>query len=138
MAKTKKQNINRELLLGGSIIAAITPLAILIIAAVTLAFILGIVFLLATDNMQTVGGTMIATYGLFLLIFGWTFWRIINRTTLLIRRKRHLQAEQQRVTDMLDISTAEARLSDNPADAILPPHHVAERHEPPSMDSQSG
>lgn len=111
MAKTKKQNINRELLLGGSVIAAITPLAILIIAAVTAAFILGAVFLLGSENMQAVGRTMVATYGVFLLIFGWTFWRIINRVTLLIRRKRHLQAESQRIDQMLDTSSAEARLS---------------------------
>ncbi|PJF20520.1 MAG: hypothetical protein CUN56_15755 [Phototrophicales bacterium] len=137
MAKSKKQNINRELLLGGSIIAAITPLAILIIAAVTLAFLLGAVFLFGSENMQAVGRTMVVTYGSFLLVFGWTFWRIIKRTLLLIRRKRQLQAEQQRVDQILDTTSAEARLSDHQIDEIIQPRHVAETHEPPSMDSQS-
>lgn len=119
MAKTKKQNINRELLLGGSLIAVVTPLAILIIAAVTLAFILGAVFLLGTNHMQAVGLTMVATYGLFLLVFGWTFWRIINRVMVLIRRKRHLQAEQQRVITMLEPSAAESRLSETQSDQVI-------------------
>lgn len=116
MSKTKKQNINRELLLGGTLLTLIIPLVLLMVVFTVAGVVAGSYLALAMDGFSSVGLSMVAVYGAFLLTFGWLFWRIGKRAWHLIQRKRDIIAEQERVSSLMGDIAAERRLREHDLD----------------------
>lgn len=106
MTKTKKQNIDRELLIGGGFLLFSAPMILLSISA----SIFGIVIALVSGVPIREAVLMILSYGIPLLIFGGVLYAIYNRFRLLHERKQQLLQERNRVQRMISSHSAGDRL----------------------------
>jgi len=111
-AKKKKQSINRELIVGGGAIVLMFPLIALAVIGAVLGTIVGFALLSFTDVTAISALVMLLIYGMFTMIFGVLLWRITQRIRLLVHRKQDLKAEQERVANFVDTTSAVDRLKD--------------------------
>lgn len=110
--KKKKQNINRELFVGGGAMVLMLPLIALAIIGTLIGFFVGVLLVTLQDVPSQQALTMFTTYGLFMAIFSVLLWRIAQRIRLLFNRKQHLKAEQERVSHLIDTTSADERLKE--------------------------
>jgi|GEM_PF-2989138 len=111
--KKKQQHINRELVIGTGVIALIFPIMLMAMTFSVIGVVSGLLMLLGTAGAYaSTALSMIVVYGVFLLIIGFAVRLFVNRYRLLLSRKQALQAEDKRITDMLDTTFAVGRLAE--------------------------
>jgi len=113
IAKKKKRNIYRELIIGSGVFALVFPMMLTAITFSLLGVFTGLTLLLGTTGGATTSAMIIiAVYGASLAIFGSAMVLFFKRFRLLLDRQQAIQAEHMRVVNLLDTTAAEQRLAD--------------------------
>jgi len=113
IGKKKKQNINRELIVGTGALALILPMMLTAVTFSIVGVAMGILLLLWSDDTSTTEALhMMLVYGSSLLVFAVGIRLFIRRYRLLLNRRQALQNENERVAELLDTTSAEQRLSE--------------------------